>query len=283
MSLPRATNVIRLLEALNFRCLRYVRQELGPFQVLVGPNAGGKTTFLDVVAFLGRLVSAGPEAAVGEWTQNFDDLLWGHRGQRFELAIEVTIPEDRRKLLPKEFDTIRYEVVIGRVPESGEVGILEEYARLKRWSPVERPESRLFPMPEEPPATVMAHGPARDGRRVLTKSPGGNDNFYSEVLSESGKGWFPSIRPGPRTSALATVPQDESRFPVSTWLRAFLRSGVQKLVLNSLLIRKASPPPSFAGSSPTGRTCLGSFMTCGSDPRSGSRAGSPTCRPPCPT
>lgn len=48
--------MIRLIEALNFRCLRYVKQELGPFHVLVGPNASGKTTFLDVIAFLGRMV-----------------------------------------------------------------------------------------------------------------------------------------------------------------------------------------------------------------------------------
>ena len=46
-----------LIEALNYRCLRYVRQPLGDFRVLVGPNASGKTTFLDVVAFWGRLVS----------------------------------------------------------------------------------------------------------------------------------------------------------------------------------------------------------------------------------
>jgi len=46
--------MLTLIEALNFRCLRYIRQPLAPFHVLVGPNASGKTTFLDVVAFLGR-------------------------------------------------------------------------------------------------------------------------------------------------------------------------------------------------------------------------------------
>ena len=40
------------IEALSYRCLRYVRQSLYPFQVLIGPNASGKSTFLDVVAFL---------------------------------------------------------------------------------------------------------------------------------------------------------------------------------------------------------------------------------------
>jgi predicted ATPase len=86
--------MITRIEALNYRCLRYVRQPLGPFHVLVGPNASGKTTFLDVVALLGRLVSDGLEAAIGERTQNFQDLVWGRSGQRFDLAIEAmgTVP-----------------------------------------------------------------------------------------------------------------------------------------------------------------------------------------------
>ena len=61
--------MISLIEALNYRCLRYIRQPLQPFHVLVGPNASGKTTFLDVVAFLGRLVSDGLDAAVNERTE----------------------------------------------------------------------------------------------------------------------------------------------------------------------------------------------------------------------
>ena len=69
--------MIRLIEALNYRCLKYIRQPLGPFHVLVGPNASGKTTFLDVVAFLGRLVSDGLEAAIHERTQNYQDLFFG--------------------------------------------------------------------------------------------------------------------------------------------------------------------------------------------------------------
>jgi len=102
--------MISLIEALNFRCLRDVRQKLGEFHVLVGPNASGKTTFLDVVSLLSRFVSKGLDAAVDERTNNFLDLVWQREGPRFELAIEASIPEDRRKLLADErFDTIRYE------------------------------------------------------------------------------------------------------------------------------------------------------------------------------
>jgi predicted ATPase len=118
--------MITRIEALNYRCLKYIRQDLGPLHVLVGPNASGKTTFLDVVAFLGTLVTDGPEDAVLERTQNFDDLVWGRHGDRFELAIQALIPErlrpDSREL---EYDTVRYEVAIGR-GLSDEISVLHE-------------------------------------------------------------------------------------------------------------------------------------------------------------
>jgi predicted ATPase len=44
--------MISKIEALNYRCLKYVSQPLERFQVLVGPNASGKSSFLDGVALL---------------------------------------------------------------------------------------------------------------------------------------------------------------------------------------------------------------------------------------
>ena len=40
--------MIRRIQALNFRCLRYVDVELDRFHILVGPNASGKSTLFDV-------------------------------------------------------------------------------------------------------------------------------------------------------------------------------------------------------------------------------------------
>ena len=84
--------MIALVEALNFRCLRYVRRSLGPFHVLVGPNASGKTTFLDVIGFLRDVVSNGLEDAVADRTPNPLDLLSQRQGERVELAVEVDVP-----------------------------------------------------------------------------------------------------------------------------------------------------------------------------------------------
>jgi predicted ATPase len=241
------------IEALNFRCLRYVRQPLGPFHVLVGPNASGKTTFLDVVSFVAHLVSDGLDAAIGERTQNFQDLVWNHKGDQFELALEAVIPEDRRKHLTKPFDTVRYELRIGIDPTTKEVGIMEEKAWLTIRHVIRPKERFLFPMEPMPPATLLT-GKAKEGwQSILSKAHGGNDNFYVEVRKpNTGKGWFPSIRLGPRKSALGNLPEDESKFPVSTWFKNMLVTGVQPFVLNSLLIRKASPPGQVRGFKPDG-------------------------------
>jgi predicted ATPase len=222
---------------------------------LIGPNASGKTTFLDVVAFLGSLVSNGLEIAVGERTQNFQDLLWKRSGSEFELAIEAAIPEDRRKLLrDKDFDTVRYEVSFGIDAKTDEIIIQTEKVLLKKSLAVTEntPQINLFPRSQMPPESIVTVKGIKGTQTVINKVSGGNDNFYSEVYQEKGKGWAPSFKLGPRKSALGNLPEDESKFPVATWLKRLLADGVQQFVLNSMLIRKASPPGQIRGFKPDG-------------------------------
>jgi predicted ATPase len=272
--------MITKIEALNFRCLRYVNRPLGAFHVLVGPNASGKTTFLDVVAFLGDLVSDGLDAAVSNRTQNFEDLLWRRGGlseavtsqaggitatlrvnptdpvpKHFELAIEASIPLSlREKLAVSSHDTIRYEISLGVDSDFHEMGILAEKVLLKVNTPRVQEQKVLFPVDISPPSSILTPKGAKDisARTVINKVPGGNDNFYSEVYDKSGKGWAPAFKLGPRKSALGNLPEDESKFPVATWLKRLLSEGVQQFILNSLLIRKASPPGQVRGFKPDG-------------------------------
>lgn len=237
--------MITLIEALNFRCLRYVRQPLSRFHVLVGPNASGKTTFLDVVAFASRVVTDGLDAALEERSPNLTDLVFGRTGTTFELAIEAAIPEELAEKTTAAGDcrTVRYELTVGIDEQSQEASILAESVRFRSVERADSPtiQKTLFPDTKVPPTTICL--PSGKGvRTAVSKGSSGSTNFYSEVYKEAGKGWVVNFKLAPPKSALGNLPEDESKFPVSTWLKNLLTTGIQNIVLDSLTMRKASPP-----------------------------------------
>ena len=235
--------MITLIEALNYRSLKYISQPLGPFHVLIGPNASGKSTFLDVVAFLGRLVSDGVEAAVRERTENFVDLLWKREGTRFELAIEAALPEEVvAKGGKSKFDTIRFEVAVGVVSDSPteELGILHERVFLKT-ADVAAQESRfVFPDLVDGPGTLL-HKTKAKWQAVVSKNTNGIDQFESEVPSKPNGGSY-IFKLGRRKSALGNLPPDETQFPSASWLKGLLADGVQSVRLDSVALSRPSPP-----------------------------------------
>jgi len=236
--------MIRLVEALNYRSLRYVRQDLGPFHVLVGPNGSGKSTFLDVIAFIGTLVSRDLEDAVSERTQIFSDLLYANKGDRFELAVEAELPAAIQAKLGKtsqgfRYHTIRYEVAIG-LRRKDEPCVKEERVNLlSRSSPP--PESPLlFPVMRDAPSSIIT--PPRAGRkRVITKVDN-KDSYMPEITDGSGKKWTSVFDLGPKRSALGHLPDDHGKFPASLWFRDLLTEGLSKLQLDSKALRDPSRP-----------------------------------------
>ncbi len=246
--------MISKIEALFYRCLRYIQQPLAPFQVLIGPNASGKSTFLDVVAFLADVVreKGGVAAAVAARAPGVRDLCWMRGNVRqsdiqqdgvFELVIEAAIP----KLLQKNgHGCVRYEIRVGLHPGTQETSLLAETLWLKESpsQPEVQPEKQrtLFPLPPAPPDEIVRLSSKKPSgwRRVLNKVPeSGNDYFRSETSD-----WNNLFRLGPRRSALANLPEDEDKFPASIWFRRFLLEGVQRLALNSESLRRPSPPGS---------------------------------------
>ncbi len=245
--------MITLVEALNYRCLRYVSRPLYPFHVLVGPNASGKTTFLDVVGFLRDLVSEGLDEALSSRTTNPEELLFRREGDKLELAIEARVPEELRKRTAKpEMDKARYEVAIGFDETKRQFEFKAEKFLLKKSQAIESPQYSLFPMPPEAPASLLTTKGSRNYKTVVNKVQDGNDNFYSETYPQGGKGWAPSFKLGPQKSALGNLPADEKSLPVASWFREYLSTGVQQFVLNSLAIRQPSPPTRVAGFLPDG-------------------------------
>ena len=245
--------MITLVEALNFRCLKYVERHLSPFHVLVGPNASGKTTFLDVIGFLQDIVSRGLDAAIFYRTSNPRELLFRGQGERLELAVEARIPDTLRELTSRpDLETARYEAALGFDETGYRLEFKAETLLLKR-AAVPRPSQRsLFPEPPNRPDSLLTRKRRKDIKLVVNKVQGGNDNFYSEVYHRSGRGWTPSFKLGPRKSALGNLPADERSLPVATWFLGHLTGGVQRFLLNSLTIRRPSPPTWLWEVSPDG-------------------------------
>ncbi len=247
--------MITRIEALNYRCLRQVSQPLVPFTVLVGPNASGKSTFLDVVAFLGRLVADGLDAAIDERTQNFQDLVWGRTGTQFALAIEARIPDEVRQLLAESrYNTIRYEVLVLLNPKAQTTNVAERVL-LKAYKSFDEPRSSDdadfvfsndhvigFTINEGQP--VLVKGLAKDSNdRIETIRL--NDYFIPETQIYKGIERVTNsqrFRFGPRKSALANLPDDPTNFPATTWLKNLLTDGIQQMTLNSEALRRPSPP-----------------------------------------
>jgi predicted ATPase len=252
--------VITLIEARNYRCLRLVRQPLGPFQMLVGPNAAGKSALLDVVRFLGCLTTDGLHAAIAERTSNVFDLLWRRSGHEFEIAIEVSIPGQKRRLAPLDYDVFRYEVAIEMASDTSEAAIGAERGFLKNTS---HPSTAALGAntdvgrhPEPVITRFTTHSDfekecGRAKRLVLLKETRicGNESsgvlktddlFFREGGAELGQPL--PFRFGARKSALANLPEDETLFPVATWFKQFLAKESIFYQLDAKQLQAASPP-----------------------------------------
>lgn len=231
------------IQALRFRCLRSVDQELGRFATLVGPNASGKTTFLDVIALLGDLMRNGGKVAdtALERSPDFEKLLWMGQGSSFQLAVEANLPPSVRNKMSEAVQShtkVRYEVEIGLNREENLIVLNHEALWLLNG--MERPVARhpeLFPASPEPPNSLFLT-PGKGRKRSISNQPGGNANYYADGR----KTYNPSFRLGRETSALANIPADRDSFHAAPWFRSLLIDGIQSLTLNSQKIRQPSPP-----------------------------------------
>jgi AAA15 family ATPase/GTPase len=231
------------IEVLNYRALRYINQTIGPFQVLVGPNASGKSTFLDVVAFISDIINKPtPIEAVRQRARDFRDLTWMRSSNWLELAVEASIPDTSRQ--SNQPAKLRYEVRIG-LDENSELSLLTETLWLipiVSQSSNGHRQSNLFPEPPKIPVRITQDPDKRSPKgwkKVVNKTTSGNDYFKSETTE-----WNNMFRLGPKRSALANLPEDQERFPAATWFKRYIGEGIQRIMLNSEALRLPSPPQS---------------------------------------
>lgn len=243
----RTGGIVTRVEALGYRSLRYVCQDLEPLHVLVGPNASGKSTFLDVLALLGDVVRAGlaaategdPRLGIPHRAPDGTHLSWLRQGKRIELAAEFSIPVERLAQLKNGKDRVcRYEIALD---VGGPLRIATETLWLKPPTTPQQGQRTLFPSIAEPPANIV-HLPRKQTptgwRKILGR---GEDPASVTFTSETGN-WNSPFRIGQDKAALASLPEDENKFPVATWLRAALSAGVQRIALSAEGLRRPCPP-----------------------------------------
>ena len=121
--------MIKRIEALNYRGFRYLDISLNRFNILIGPNASGKSTFLDILSFVSDIIRRGLYKAVKKRCGYFQELLWklGEESNRLDFAIELELPEETRELEAKYiFKYARYEIGLS-INEEEEPVITREY------------------------------------------------------------------------------------------------------------------------------------------------------------
>ncbi|MFN3308874.1 MAG: methylation-associated defense system AAA family ATPase MAD3 [Anaerolineales bacterium] len=225
------------LQAWRFKCIYSTQVELAPLNILIGPNASGKSTLLDAFAFLHDAIIGDIEQAVRKRATALRELVWNHENvsQGFAIALESYLPEQLRW---NSFERVRYELHIGLSKEETIVvshenlWLISERLREKELS--EKHQSYLVPSLQN---VIHSSRTPPGYRLVVRKVPESGSNYYKSERTD----WNFTLRFSPLKLALASLPQDEAKFAAALWFRQKLLQGIQLLQLNSVLMRRPCP------------------------------------------
>lgn len=223
------------IQARNYRCLKHVDQQLSHFDILVGGNGVGKSTFLDVIQFVSELLEQprnGVSGAVQARSDAFDSLLFDPSIHAFELSLEADVPQEILERLCCFRASIHFRIKIGfRGGDSRELGVVAEKLLLTIWpSEILGEPTRSFPV-------VTRIGPPED-----------TTVFQSEIAKTEPAGWS-HFKLSPGASALANLPEDETQFPASTWFRRYLVDQITRLNLDPSTLKKPQANDYFSARS----------------------------------
>ncbi|MEQ1507353.1 MAG: AAA family ATPase [Myxococcota bacterium] len=219
---PREGLRLTHLRVEGFGLLREVAVDLERFAVIVGRNATGKSTLLDVPGFLADVLDRGVVEAVRLRATRFEELVWHGRPDRFGFALEATIPDDLA--VDPGLQIVRYEVEF-RKDEAEGVAVGWEQLLLRPAGP--------------PPPTIRTARRPRGWRLIASLSQTGSAYYRAESDSRS---WKTVFNIGTGRLALSNLPEDRDRLPVANRFRDALRSGVRRLQLDPAALRTAASP-----------------------------------------
>jgi len=227
--------MISSVEIKNFRILRDIKQDLGRFNILIGPNSTGKSTFLDAIAFVKDVLNNGPKQAVEIRTSSFYDLLWDDNDPVMKICLELDLPQNiknhYRGKSAKSYVRSRYELEIGINPNNGELQILHENLFLLDKQAIESPiRRRKLQLRKKGSIGIF---------QVIGKNTFNGEALY---LGEINNKYSSVFKLGFQKSALANLVEDEKLFPAAVWTKNKLKEGIQPLTLNSQAMKKPCHP-----------------------------------------
>ena len=127
---PRPT--INKVFANNYRSLVDLQLDLGPLTVLVGPNASGKSSIVDVIRFVLDAVRNDLEFAIDERHGISAIRRWSAKGRPYDIEIGLDYSNGE-----KEFE-VEYKFALGS-KRLGEYSVKREYAKVQRYYQAGRP------------------------------------------------------------------------------------------------------------------------------------------------
>ena len=227
--------MIKKVEALYYKGFKYIDVDLLPYNILVGPNASGKSSLLDVFTFIKDVLNDGPSNAVEKRSSRFTELVWNNERNYFEFALEFDIPIE----MHSTFQFARYEISLRHKEDEGIIIDNENLWLIKKSNgkqSLKKTDKQLSLFPAEPDAPehiAKQRTKSPTGwRKIVSKSSKGNDVFRSENTE-----WNIVYRFGPKKASLARIPEDVNRFPVSLWIKNILMEGIQFIQLDSNSMR----------------------------------------------
>ena len=227
---------------------------MGPFNVLIGPNASGKSNFLDVLLFIKDMITSedGVMGAVRRRAPDFSHLVWMMEdvGEGFEFVVEYELPEEYRVRTKDKrgkerlYDRIKYMLKVG----TGEYGPapVREHLYLVDSSSVNDPLPKRDPFPYPPPDR-----PLIDTTKKKVRTPVGHRivarrlKYGPRVYMRSERGSRPfniTLSINPLKSVLSVLLEDERRFRTSLWFRNVLKNSLLFVHLNVERMRRPTPP-----------------------------------------
>lgn len=243
--------MITLVQARNYRSLRDVRVPLRDFQLLVGLNASGKSTFMDVIGFVSDFLSEGVEKTVEARSPDPRALVHAQQGNHFELVMEAAVPAEVSEK-SNGLDTVRYRLAVEVGDRPSECRVRAESLVLAASAGYELQAGNGTTTFQTKTREAVAVAEGTSTVRPIAQSTGDAEARYTPdpVAGHSGAAWTNTLEPG--ASALTALPEGTELFPAATWFRRYLLHEIHRIAFDVGVLARPNPPTAAKGFLPDG-------------------------------